>query len=125
VERRSGPRRPYARPVLAAGAGICHALIGRDLSSGGMRVRSDPDLALGDELRIAVHARAGQPAIMLRAVVSRDDGADGLLLRFRDVPESIARRLARIVMELPQIGSGGHAGGTGPGVIVSEVLDRD
>jgi hypothetical protein len=124
VDRRSGPRRSYTRPVLAAGAGICHALIGRDLSSGGMRVRPDPDLALGDELRIAVHARAGQPAIMLRAVVSRDDGDDGLLLRFHDVPASIARRLEQIVGELPQLGPGGR-GGAGPGLVVSEVLDRD
>ena len=39
-----------------------------------MRVRPDSDLALGDELKLAIHSRPGLPAIMVKAVVARDDG---------------------------------------------------
>ena len=36
---------------------------------------------------LALPARAGTPGIMLRAVVARDDGPDGLVLRFSEVLE--------------------------------------
>ena len=32
-------------------------LCGRDISLGGMRVESHPDIAIGDELRIGLHVR--------------------------------------------------------------------
>lgn len=124
-ERRDGPRKSFTRRVLAAGAGISHVLIGRDLSAGGMRVRPDPDLGVGDVLRLAVHGRPGQPAIMLKAVVDRDEGDDGIVLRFQDVPATIAQRLEEIVAELPALppGKRGVVDET-PATIVSEVLDR-
>ena len=100
-------------------------LIGRDLSSGGMRVRPEPDLELGDEIRLAVYGRPGQPAIMLKAVVTRDEGDDGLVLRFRDVPTSIAARLEQIVAELPTLPIESPAASPAqPGVVVSEILGR-
>ena len=124
-ERRSAPRKSFTRRVLAAGAGISHMLIGRDLSSGGMRVRPEPDLELGDEIRLAVYGRPGQPAIMLKAVVTRDDGDDGLVLRFHDVPTSIAARLEQIVAELPTLPiEGPDAPPAQPGVVVSEIFGR-
>jgi hypothetical protein len=124
-DRRDSPRKRFTGRVVAAGAGISHMLIGRDLSSGGMRVRPEPDLEVGDEIKLAVYGRPGRPAIMLKAVVSRDDGEDGLVLRFRDVPTSIAARLEQIVSELPTLPVEERAGSpTGPGVVVSEILDR-
>lgn len=119
-DRRAGPRRRFNRRVLAAGAGVSHVLIGHDLSSGGMRVRPDAELALGDELKLAIHSRAGLPAIMVRAVVARDDGADGVLLRFQDLPDSIAARLEQIMDGLPALPLGRR-----PGVVVSEVIDHE
>jgi hypothetical protein len=124
-ERRGAVRKSFTQRVLAAGAGISHMLIGRDLSSGGMRVRPEPDLELGDEIRLAVYGRRGQPAIMLKAVVTRDDGDDGLVLRFRDVPTSIAARLEQIVAELPTLPiESPDASPAQPGVVVSEILGR-
>jgi hypothetical protein len=124
-ERRDGPRKSFNRRVLAAGAGISHMLIGRDLSSGGMRVRPEPDLELGDEIKLAVYGQPGQPAIMLKAVVIRDEGEDGLVLRFRDVSTSIAARLERIVAELPTLPMEDPAASSAqPGVVVSEILER-
>jgi len=123
-ERRDGPRKRFTRRVLAAGAGISHVLIGRDLSAGGMRVRPDPDLELGDVLKLAVHGHPGQPAIMLKAIVVRDDGDDGVVLRFEDVPKSIGRRLEEMVGDLPALPPGKRGDGEGPGNVVTEVVGR-
>ena len=124
-ERRATPRKSFTRRVLAAGAGISHMLIGRDLSAGGIRVRPEPDLELGDEIRLAVYGRPGQPAIMLKAVVTRDEGDEGLVLRFHDVPASIAARLEQIVAELPTPPAEGPAASPAqPGVVVTEILGR-
>jgi hypothetical protein len=124
--RRAGPRKRYVRRVLAAGAGISHVLIGRDLSTGGMRVRRDPDLEIGDLLRLAVHGRPGLPPIMVKAVVSRDDGEDGIVLRFHEVPQSLSDRLGQIVDSLPTLPTGKRAGSRArPGVVVTEVVDDD
>jgi len=124
-ERRDSPRKSFTGRVLAAGAGISHMLIGRELSSHGMRVRPEPDLEAGDEIKLALHGGPGQPAIMLRASVTRDDGEDGLWLRFRDVPTSIATRLEQIVAGLPTPGPESPDGTSAPpGVVVSEILGR-
>jgi hypothetical protein len=123
-ERRSSARKRFTRRVLAAGAGTSYMLIGRDLSAGGMRVGPSPDLAVGDELKLAVHSRPGLPAIMVKAVVARDDGEDGVLLRFRDVPGSIAARLEKIMEGLPVL-TVGKRPTTRPGVVVSEILEHD
>jgi hypothetical protein len=124
-ERRSAPRKSFTQRVLTAGAGISHMLIGRDLSSGGMRVRPEPDLELGDEIKLAVYGRPGEPAIMLKAVVTRDEGDDGLVLRFHELPASIAARLEQIVAELPTLPSESPDGSPAqPGVVVSEILGR-
>jgi hypothetical protein len=123
-ERRDGTRRRFTHRVLAAGTGISHVLIGRDLSAGGMRVRPDADLALGDQLKLAIHSRPGLPAIMVKAVVTRDDGDDGVLLRFRDLPDSIAARLEQI-MDCLSVMPLGQRPGARPGTIVSEVLEHE
>jgi hypothetical protein len=121
ADRRDAERRSFTQRVMAAGTGISHVLIGRDLSSGGMRVAPDADLEVGDKLRIAVHGRPGLPVIMVKAVVARDDDEAGVVLRFQDVPPSIAARLEEIVATLPPLPSGDRAA---PGVVVSEVLGR-
>lgn len=123
-ERRTSPRKRFTRRILAAGAETSHLLIGRDLSGGGMRVRPAADLALGDELKLAIHSRPGMPAVMLKAVVARDDGDDGWLLRFSDVPASIAARLEKIMDGLPTMPIGKRASSR-PGILVSEVIEHD
>ena len=123
-KRRGGKRRRFTRRVLAAGTGISHVLIGRDLSSGSMRVRPDAELALGDELKLAVHSRPGMPAIVLKAVVARDDGEDGVVLRFHDLPDSIAARLEQIMDGLPALPLGKRPSAR-PGVVVSEIIEHD
>ncbi len=122
-ERRSSPRKRFTRRILAAGDGTSHLLIGRDLSAGGMRVRPDNALALGDELKLAIHGLPGLPAVMVKAVVARDDGDDGMLLRFSDVPASIAARLEKISDALPTMPVGKRPSSR-PGVLVSEIIEH-
>jgi hypothetical protein len=124
-DRRDAVRKSFNRRVLAAGSGTSHVLIGRDLSSGGMRVRPDPDLEMGDVLKLAVHGNPGQPAIMVKARVMRDDGKDGVVLRFEELPASIARRLEEMVAKLPSLPQGKRASADGPLNVVSEILGRD
>jgi len=122
--RRSGLRKRFHRRVLAAAPGMSHVLFACDISAGGMRVRPDANLALGDELKLAIHSRPGQPAVMVNAVVTRDDGEEGVLLRFRDLPDSIAARLESVMEGLPMLRLG-EASAARPGVVISEVLERD
>jgi len=119
-ERRSGPRKLYSRRVLAAGASGTQMLIGRDLSSGGMRVRPVIGLAVGDEIKLALYGSGDHSGIVVKAVVARDDGWDGLVLRFCDVAGVNAERIAELVDSLPAVRGGKGASG----VVVSEILDR-
>jgi len=120
---RAGPRKLYPRRVLAAGFGETRMLIGRDLSLGGMRVRPVPGLQLGDEFKIALYGSGEHAALVLKAVVARDDGWAGLVLHFRDVKGRPAAGLAALVEELPASRAAKGAEARAPGVVVSEILE--
>jgi hypothetical protein len=124
ADRRAGPRKLFARRVLAAAAGGTQVLIGRDLSAGGMRVRPVPGLQVGDEFKLALYGNGEHSALVLEAVVIRDDGWDGLVLHFRDVGASAAAELERLVKSLPAARAAKRAGERAPGVVVSEIIER-
>lgn len=124
ADQRSGPRKLFPRRVLATAGGGTQVLIGRDLSEGGMRVRPVPGLQLGDEFKLALYGNDGEPTLVLKAVVSRDDGWDGLVLQFRDVGPSAAAKLARLVESLPAARATKGRGAREPGVVVSEIVER-
>jgi len=123
-ERRRSPRGAYARPVLASSGGAARTLMGRDLSSGGMRVAPGADLIVGDELKLVVYGPAGTAPLLLRSVVSRDDGADGFVLRFRDVSPEVVAELEAWVQRLP--GRGDAEPDAPPAVhsVVSEIVEE-
>jgi hypothetical protein len=115
-DRRLALRREYAgRRVVALGEEAARVLIGRDLSVGGMRVERAPNLAVGQRFQIALHVAPGQTPLVLHAEVVRDDGMRGFAVRFRDVEESAARYLAKMVDSLPVLAGG-------EGVVVSEIV---
>ena len=78
-------------------------LMGRDLSRGGMRIDPDPRLALGMKLQLAVHAETRELPLILHAVVDRDDGERGLVLRFCDLSAEITRYLDYVIHALPLV----------------------
>jgi hypothetical protein len=122
-ERRAESRHAYSKHVVALGVEAARVLLGRDISLGGMRVDPSPEVSVGDELRIALHVRAREKPVVVRARVSRDDGEDGLVLQFRELSPSAERYLRRMVDFLPILAVRAE-GEAGSGVIVSEILER-
>lgn len=102
-ERREHVRRLFEETVTALGQEASRALVGRDLSLGGMRVDVHPELAVGDALWLEIYGFADSAPARVRAVVIRDDGPEGLGLRFEDVGPEVARRLEELVTALPSI----------------------
>jgi len=90
-------------PEASLDAEAAHVLMGRDLSRGGMRVDPNPLLAVGMNLRLAVHAETREAPLILNAMVVRDDGDQGLLLRFRDLSADLARYLDYVIHALPLV----------------------
>lgn len=124
VERRKQPRAQYSNRVVAAAAdGSVHrVLIGRDLSAGGMRVDRQKDLGVGSTLRIALYDPTRETPVVVMATVLRDDGEQGLALRFDDLAPEIAEHLEQIVAALPPVErlQDGEIGSMG--TVVSEIL---
>jgi hypothetical protein len=102
--------------------GTARVLIGRDLSSGGMRVAPDSDLGVGDDFKLVVYGPAGAAPLLLRARVTRDDGSAGCVLSFRELPPETAAELQRWTELLP---SPAGPDGASTGSIVSERVDDD
>ena len=99
-------------------------MIGTDLSKKGMRIKPEPTLSVGDEIKLALYAIANIPRIMVRAVIARDDGEGGLFLRFRRISEAASSNLDKLLASLPILESKPPDESRGPGVVVSEVIER-
>ncbi len=122
-ERRRTPRHQYDQHVIALGVEAARVLIGCDISLGGMRVDPHPDVSLGDELQIALHLRAREKPVVVRARVTRDDGEQGLVLQFCDLSQSSRAYLRRMVHFLPILAVR-EEGEEGAGIVVSEILEH-
>lgn len=123
-DRRRHARHRYARRVIAASPdGTVHrVLIGRDLSTGGMRVDRSRELGVGSRLRIALYDAAREAPVVVEARVVRDDGDHGLALRFENVPAEAAARVEQLVATLPPVEClfDGEAGSMG--TVVAEIV---
>ena len=103
VDRRESDRLPLDQRVVALDQEAARVLMGRDLSRGGMRVNPNPLLAVGMNLRLAVHAETREQPLILHATVERDDGELGLVLRFRDLSPELTRYLDYVIHALPLV----------------------
>lgn len=95
-------------------------LVGRDISVGGMRVDPNRRLAVGQTLRIAIHVNGMDAPLVVTSRVHRDDGREGLALRFVELSRETAEQLARALEELPVLAPTGDE--RKPGFVVSEIL---
>lgn len=120
-ERRRNPRKRYTRVLLARSERASAVLIGRDLSIAGMRVEPDPDLELGDRLKLVLYGQVGIKPILVEAVVARDDGPEGCFLEFSKSP----RRLGQLVDSLLILGPRRPGSGERPQLVVSECVGAD
>jgi len=123
-ERRGARRSAYPRKVPAFGSRALRVLMGRDVSMRGMRVERSPGLEVGDRLHLAIYADAedAEP-FLLWATVDRDDGIDGIALRFDPPPAAVAERLEALVASLPSVEplQGGECAAMG--TVVGEILE--
>ena len=121
-EQRAEPRRRFEGPVTELAGEAGRVLLGRDLGTRGMRVEPRSDLRVGDRLRLALHAEPGADPVVVEAVVSRDDGPEGLALRFEALAEEDARRLEAVVADLPAVETLADGEAASLGAVLSEVL---
>ena len=129
-ERRLYPRGEFPREVLAMGPrseGVRNALVGRDLSVGGLRVEADPTLEMDDIVHIALYDTLNREPITVTARVVRDEGERGLGLRFIDLDVAASEQVQRIVGTLPvveDLSEEADAEGHYSGVFLAEILDE-
>ncbi|MBW2312956.1 MAG: PilZ domain-containing protein [Deltaproteobacteria bacterium] len=121
-ERREHPRRLFDETITALNREASSALVGRDVSLGGMRVDAHPDLKLGDELVLEIYGLANSEPSEVHATVVRDDGPDGFGLRFDHVTPELARRLEELVTVLPSIEPLGDGESAAMGTVLSRII---
>jgi len=117
-ERRAETRRLFNRQILGGNEGIARILIGRDLSTQGLRVEREATFALGDELKLALYGGVGSNPVMLKAVVERDDGELGWYLRFEALTPAAARDIEKLLDSLVPVDPP-----EGAGRVLTEVLE--
>jgi hypothetical protein len=87
-----------------------------------MRVQPHEDVSVGDELSIAIHVRPRERPLIVTACVARDEGDNGLVLQWRDLPPEARDTLSRMVEFLPVLATE-DGSDEGTGLVVSEILD--
>ena len=122
-ERRTQERHELSRRIVALSDEAARVLIGRDLSVGGMRIDPTPGLTTGDRLKVAVHVRPDGQPLVVSAEIARDDGPEGMALRFVDLGPEASAYLEEMVFALPTIIESSNSR-EGTGVVVSEVVGR-
>ena len=126
-DRRKNPRVAFERSVTSLDEEANLVLMGRDLSVGGMRIEphSSLDLEVGAMLRLAIYGVPREEPFIVRARVVRNDGDDGVGLRFEQIASGVAARLESLVANLPSVESL-HGGETDAlGSVVSRILESE
>lgn len=124
AERRRSARVAYERRVTALAGEATKVILGRDLSVEGMRVEPDAGLKLGTQFRLGIYGRAREEPIIVSAFVARDDGRDGLAIRFHP-GEAERHRLEELVSALPAIESLTSGPGEPGPVVVSKTVAEE
>jgi len=124
-DRRKNPRAAFEGTVRSLDDEANLVLMGRDLSASGMRIEPHPGLEVGKTLRLAIYGVATEDPFIVRARVARNDGDDGVGLRFEQVTGRVAARLESLVAGLPSVESL-HGGETDAlGSVVSRILESE
>ena len=96
--------------------------MGRDLSSGGMRVERLADMRVGDRFRLALYGASSSDPFHVDATVIRDDGDSGFALVFEPLPAKTAEALEKFVACLPDVESLDDDESFGLGAVISEII---
>jgi len=123
-DRRATPRHPYAAKIPAFGTRALRVLVGRDLSVGGMRIESNPDLEIGDRLHLAIYGDASEEPFLVWGTILRSDGRGGTAVAFDPVHPTIAKQLEALVASLPAIESLHDTEVTAMGTVLTEIINE-
>jgi hypothetical protein len=123
-DRRASPRHPYAAKVPAFGTRALRVLVGRDLSVGGMRIESNPDLEVGDRLHLAIYGNASEEPFLVWGTILRSDGRGGTAVAFDPVHPSIAKQLEALVASLPAVESLKDTEAQAMGTVLTEIINE-
>ena len=123
-ERRASPRHPYAAKVPAFGTRALRVLVGRDLSVGGMRIESNPDLEVGDRLHLAIYGEASEEPFLVWGTILRSDGRGGTAVAFDPVHPTIAKQLEVLVASLPAVESLHDTEAKAMGTVLTEIINE-
>ncbi len=135
AERRKNRRADYLQRIEVQRSGgqplaVQHddetsVLMGRDLSSGGMRVERFTPVEIGAHLDLALYGPNESEPLMVDAEVIRDDGEQGIALRFCNLPAEDSVRLESFVACLPAVESLEDGEALGMGSVLAEVLPSE
>jgi hypothetical protein len=123
-DRREAPRYPYSAKVPAFGTRALRVLVGRDISVGGMKIESNPDLEIGDRLHLAIYGDASEEPFLLWGTILRSDGNGGTAVAFDPVHPSIAKKLEALVASLPALESLHDDEAAAMGTVLTEIINE-
>jgi hypothetical protein len=124
VDRRAAARHPYAEKVPAFGTRALRVLVGRDLSVGGMKIESNPDLEVGDRLHLAIYGNASEEPFLVWGTILRSDGRGGTAVAFDPVHPTIAKQLESLVASLPAVESLQDTEAKAMGTVLTEIINE-
>ncbi len=100
-ERRVLPRASLRGHNVALLGTRAHASEGQNLSLRALRVTQIAGVAEGERLQVALPRPQSGAPLVLPARAAREDGGNGLLLRFEAVPHALLHELERLIAALP------------------------
>jgi hypothetical protein len=124
-ERRRYHRASFGQKIVADSDSATRILVGRDLSSGGMRVDPDASLQEGQRLELAIYGWADEAPLLVGASVTRNEGSRGVGLEFDLSEPGLSDRLERLVSTLPAVESLSDDEVGSMGTVVSRVISSE
>ena len=121
---RAHPRAKLRHEAVALDADsnhVRHVLFGTELSLGGMRIEPHPDLSEGEELTLVLYSSACAASVVLVADVMRDEGSQGLALRFHELSTEAREGIEQIMAHPPEIELPDPRAGVVTQVVLAEV----
>lgn len=124
-DRRKHERVSYRQQVVSLDQEADTVLMGRDLSLGGMRVDPNPQVKVGDLLRLAIYGGPREDALVVHAHVVRRETDGGFGLKFEQLGPAQSADLESLVCGLPSVESLERDEADRLGSVVSRILAQE
>jgi hypothetical protein len=124
-DRRQHGRSAYRSEIVSIEGEASLVLLGRDISVGGMRVEPNPDLKVGNSMRLAIYGEAREEPFIVHASVEREEADGSFGLKFERVQPALAARLENLIAKLPAVESLEGDEADALGSVVSQILEQD